>query len=91
MNKNRKRKNSLTEAEGLVKKAPKINSWIIFCRVFREEKRRMFSKLGMMGINEKLQDDWNLLSPEVKGCLQKNTSREDLLFLVPLSRGHTKF
>ena len=49
------------------KKNPvKPNSFILFCRRHREEKRRQYPQLNMLGVNEKLREHWHSLTQEEK-------------------------
>ena len=44
----------------------KLNSFILFCRNHREEKKKLFPQLNMLGINQKLREHWHSLSQEEK-------------------------
>ena len=46
----------------------KLNSYQVFCRLFREEKKRLNPTLNMLGINEKLREHWHSLSPTEKAA-----------------------
>ena len=63
--KGKKRKNQ-EEADNRGQKNPRLNSFQIFCRAFREAKKLQFPQLNMLGINEKLREDWHKLSQSEK-------------------------
>ena len=52
--------------------APRLNSYHVFCRAFREEKKRLFPQLDMIAINAILLEDWRKLSPEEKVAYKPN-------------------
>ena len=47
---------------------PRLNSFHIFCRAFREDKKKQFPQLNMIAINKLLRDDWHLLSDDQKAA-----------------------
>ena len=72
-------KNTLNGTKGKKRKQPgsgepkqiKLNSFVRFCQFFRKEKKRMFPNLSMLGINEKLREDWRKLTPEEKASFKE--------------------
>ena len=52
----------------LVPSAPRLNSYHIFCRAFREEKKKEFPELNMIGINALLREDWKQLTDNEKAA-----------------------
>ena len=48
----------------------KLNSYQVFCRAFREEKRSLFPQFGMIQVNALLREDWHKLSPEEKATFK---------------------
>ena len=42
--------------------APRLNSFLVFCRAFREAKKKEFPQLNMIGINAILREDWYKLT-----------------------------
>lgn len=61
-----KSKKSKATPTGSTQNPPKLNSFIVFCRAFREEKKRLFPQMNMLEINKLLRDDWAKLSPDQK-------------------------
>ena len=56
--KSKKRKlNEANEANERSGKNPRLNSFIVFCRTFREAKKTEFPQLNMLAINAKLRED----------------------------------
>ena len=48
--------------------APRLNSYLVFCRTFREEKKREFPQLNMLGINAILREEWSKLTIQEKAA-----------------------
>lgn len=53
---------------------PRLNSYHIFCRSFREAKKRMFPELNMLGINAKLREDWHSLTPTERAAYKPSAN-----------------
>ena len=66
-----KKKKAATDPEAPDK--PRLNSFHIYCRAFREAKKLEFPQLNMLGINSKLRDDWRNLSQTEKEAFKPNT------------------
>ena len=62
LNKTKSKKRKQSDSEAPASNQPRLNSFLVFCRTFREEKKQMFPQLDMLGINKKLREDWSLLS-----------------------------
>ena len=74
LNKTKSKKRKQSDSEAPATHQPRLNSFLVFCRTFREEKKRMFPQLNMLGINQKLREDWNLLSVEDKAAYKPSLS-----------------
>ena len=48
--------------------APRLNSYLVFCRAFREEKKKEFPQLNMIGINAILREEWSKLTVQEKAA-----------------------
>ena len=68
MNKTAKKSKAKKSKEPQTDQPTKLNSYLLFCRAFRESKKQAFQTLNMMGINEKLRQHWHSLSPEEKAA-----------------------
>ena len=60
------KKRKLNETDERSNKNPRLNSFIVFCRTFREAKKHEFPQLNMLAINAKLREDWHKLSQSEK-------------------------
>ena len=54
-------------------KQPRLNSFHVYCRAFRETKKQQFPQLDMLGINQKLREDWHKLTPAEKEAFKPST------------------
>ena len=54
-------------------KQPRLNSFHVYCRAFRETKKQQFPQLDMLGINQKLREDWHKLTPAEKETFKPST------------------
>ena len=52
---------------------PRLNSFKMYCRAFRETKKQQFSQLNMLGFNRKLWEDWHKLTPTEKVAFKPST------------------
>ena len=64
------KKRKLNEADERSKKNPRLNSFIVFCKTFREAKKSEFPQLNMLVINAKLREDWHKLSQSEKDAFK---------------------
>ena len=74
LNKTKSKKRKQTDSEAPASIQPRLNSFLVFCRTFREEKKQMFPHLDMLEINKKLREDWSLLSVEEKAAYKPSSS-----------------
>ena len=77
MPKTKPKKKKQAAASGDVTPAPRLNSFHIFCRAFREEKRKQFPGLDMLGINKLLSQDWSKLTLEEKAAYKPKKNDEN--------------
>ena len=54
-------------------KQPRLNSFHVYCRAFRENMKQQFPQLDMLGINQKLRDNWHKLTPAEKEAFKPVT------------------
>ena len=65
LSKSKKDKNSKGTASNA---GPRLNSYHIFCRAFREEKQKEFPQLNMLAINAMLREEWHKLTKDEKAA-----------------------
>ena len=68
LNKTAKKSKAKKSKEPQTNHPTKLNSYLLFCWAFRESKKQAFPTLNMMGINEKLSQNWHSLSHEEKAA-----------------------
>ena len=63
-----KSKAKKTKTPSTANATPRLNSFHVFCRAFREDKKKQFPQLNMLAINKLLRDDWHLLTDDQKAA-----------------------
>ena len=80
--KTKSKKRKLTETQGDPVQ-PRLNSYLVYCRAFRETKKQQFPQLDMIGINQKLREDWHKLITAEKEAFKPTSTAEEIAPTAP--------
>ena len=80
--KTKSKKRKLTETQGDPVQ-PRLNSFHVYCRAFREAKKQQFPQLDMIGINQKLSEDWHKLTPAEKEAFKPSSTAAQIAPTAP--------
>ena len=78
--KSKKRKLTETQSDPV---QPRLNSFHVYCRAFREAKKQQFPQLDMIGINQKLSEDWHKLTPAEKEAYKPSSTAAQIAPTAP--------